>query len=66
MGNTICGTQGFKLHWQLFGMWLGMTISLFVIAVVVFVIFYRMDWDEEVRKATDRIGSDDGPIVTGH
>jgi MATE family multidrug resistance protein len=59
-------TQGFKLGWKLFGMWMGMTIALFIIAIVVFIIFARMDWDEEVRKANDRIGSDDAPIAVGH
>lgn len=57
--------QGFKLKWMIFGMWLGMTIALAVIAVVIFVIFARIDWDEEVRKAQDRVGSDE-PIVVGH
>jgi MATE family multidrug resistance protein len=59
-------TQGFKLGWKLFGMWMGMTIALFIIAIVVFIIFARMDWDEEVRKANDRIGADDAPIAVGH
>ena len=46
-------------------MWLGMTIALFIIAIVVFIIFARIDWDEQVRKATERVGQD-GPVITGH
>ncbi|KNC86025.1 hypothetical protein SARC_01825 [Sphaeroforma arctica JP610] len=60
--------MGFGLGWKAYGMWMGMLIALMIIAVVVIIIFFRIDWNEEVENAQRRIGDDgdEAPIITGH
>lgn len=45
----------FVLNWNLYGLWCGVAIALFCIAVIETVILYRTDWDQVVEEARNRI-----------
>ncbi|KAA8908367.1 mate-domain-containing protein [Sphaerosporella brunnea] len=48
---------GFVLNWELLGLWSGVAVALFVIAVVEVVIILRTDWNRVVDEAKERVDS---------
>ncbi|KAI0022626.1 multidrug and toxin extrusion protein [Xylariomycetidae sp. FL0641] len=44
----------FALGWDLFGLWLGNTIGLFIVASVEYWYTYHSDWDQSAREAEHR------------
>jgi len=45
----------FIFNWNLNGIWFGMATALFIVTVLELIIIYRIDWDEEVQMAAERI-----------
>lgn len=44
----------FSLHWDLFGLWLGCAIALFLVSVVEAGFIFRTDWQRAVDEARER------------
>jgi MATE family multidrug resistance protein len=49
----------FNSHWALSGLWSGLTIALFLVAIGEAIFLNSVDWHAEVRKAQERIKADD-------
>ncbi|KAI7899169.1 mate-domain-containing protein [Cokeromyces recurvatus] len=44
----------FKWGWQLIGLWIGLSIALFLVALSEIVYLYSVDWKIEVKRAQER------------
>jgi multidrug resistance protein, MATE family len=45
---------GFGLGWKLQGLWLGVAVGLFIVAVVEYWFVYISDWDKAAKEAHNR------------
>ncbi|KAG6919085.1 hypothetical protein DXG01_009338 [Tephrocybe rancida] len=53
----------FNWHWQLQGLWLGVTIALLYCSIVGTTICIKTDWQQEVERAKARIEKEDRPLI---
>ncbi|KAJ3244721.1 hypothetical protein HDU77_009751 [Chytriomyces hyalinus] len=50
VGLWMCYSVGLKL----FGLWMGLTVALFVVAIVELVMIWRLDWNKEAENSHER------------
>ncbi|KAI8622643.1 mate-domain-containing protein [Chytriomyces sp. MP71] len=50
IGLALC----FSLDYKLFGLWVGLTVALFLVAIVELVLIWRLDWAKEAENARNR------------
>jgi MATE family multidrug resistance protein len=53
----------FKKDWGLSGLWVGLTLALFLVASSTLTFLYFSDWDAEVKKTQDRVKADEDKIL---
>jgi MATE family multidrug resistance protein len=47
----------FSHHLGLTGLWIGLSVALLFIAVVLWAVTLGLDWEDEVRQAKKRVGA---------
>lgn len=53
----------FVMDWGLSGLWLSLTLALFLVASSTLIFLYLSDWDAEVRKTQNRVKEDENKIL---
>jgi MATE family multidrug resistance protein len=53
----------FKLNWALNGLWIGLTVALFLVAIGEVTFLYSVDWFKEVKRAQERVKMDEDKIL---
>jgi MATE family multidrug resistance protein len=47
----------FSHHLGLTGLWIGLSAALIFVAVVLWSVILRLDWEVQVRRAKERVGA---------
>jgi MATE family multidrug resistance protein len=47
----------FSHHLGLTGLWIGLFVALLFVATVLWVVIMRLDWEDQVRQAKERVGA---------
>lgn len=55
----------FKMNWALSGLWTGLTVALFLVAFGEVLFLLTIDWFTEVKRAQDRVRTDEDKIHHG-
>ncbi|KAI8098368.1 mate-domain-containing protein [Gilbertella persicaria] len=56
----------FVHDWDLYGLWSGLTLALFLVAIGELVFLLRVDYEEEARKTQERVHSDEDKLHEEH
>ncbi|KAI9494566.1 mate-domain-containing protein [Zychaea mexicana] len=58
IGLPLCYYFAFSLGWSIFGLWVGLTVSELVVAVILFAHLWMLDWTEELREIKKSIAKE--------
>ncbi|KAI9197449.1 mate-domain-containing protein [Polychytrium aggregatum] len=57
LGIPLSLLLAFRYNLELVGLWIGLTVGLFVVSIIQILIISRTDWEEEARRARERVRS---------
>ena len=60
----IAAGLGFGAKWKLYGVWCGLVAGLIGASIGYLILMFKIDWEEEARKAKERVAEGDAKLFT--